>query len=161
MMMDFICRNYGYQLCNSRKNQICVKGVMVLRAASGQTETVFEVVDVTLNSSSDFISIVPFFRSAKCTGIDEELAELNPIRYRSYYYDAETSLYYVESRYYDSEAGRFISADAVGNVISDYTNLNLYVYYGNDQVNYYDPTGLGFGNELVSAASIANNLNVN
>lgn len=72
---------------------------------------------------------------------DKELAQLNPIRYRSYYCDVETGLYYVESRYYDSEVGRFISADSVGNVISDYTNLNLYVYCGNDPVNYYDPSG--------------------
>jgi RHS repeat-associated protein len=36
----------------------------------------------------------------------------NPIRYRGYYYDVETELYYLQSRYYDPEVGRFISADA-------------------------------------------------
>ena len=39
------------------------------------------------------------------------LAEANPFRYRSYYYDAEIGLYYVSSRYYDPEIGRFINAD--------------------------------------------------
>ena len=38
---------------------------------------------------------------------------INPIRYRGYYYDNETSLYYITSRYYDPEIGRFISPDSV------------------------------------------------
>jgi RHS repeat-associated protein len=38
---------------------------------------------------------------------------LNPIRYRGYYYDSETGLYYLQSRYYDPELGRFINADDV------------------------------------------------
>ena len=37
----------------------------------------------------------------------------NPIRYRGYYYDAETGLYYLKSRYYSPEIGRFINADTV------------------------------------------------
>ncbi|MFQ8576167.1 MAG: RHS repeat domain-containing protein [Acutalibacteraceae bacterium] len=40
------------------------------------------------------------------------LAQTNPLRYRSYYYDSETGFYYVSSRYYDPEIGRFINADA-------------------------------------------------
>jgi len=43
---------------------------------------------------------------------DTTLANLNPIRYRGYYYDAETGLYYVSSRYYDPEIGRWINADS-------------------------------------------------
>ena len=39
------------------------------------------------------------------------MAEINPLRYRGYYYDAETGLYYLQSRYYNPEIGRFISAD--------------------------------------------------
>ena len=41
------------------------------------------------------------------------LAQTNPLRYRSYYYDSETGLYYVSSRYYDPEIGRWINADNV------------------------------------------------
>ena len=44
---------------------------------------------------------------------DFGLGELNPIRYRSYYYDTETGLYYLQSRYYDPEVGRFISMDDI------------------------------------------------
>ncbi|NCA93433.1 RHS repeat-associated core domain-containing protein [bacterium] len=59
----------------------------------------------------------------------------NPIRYRGYYYDSETSLYYLQSRYYDPETGRFISPDQI------IDNGNLYAYCGNDPVNYTDHTG--------------------
>ena len=45
-----------------------------------------------------------------------ELAELNPIRYRGYYFDAETGLYYLKSRYYDAGVGRFISPDKIENL---------------------------------------------
>jgi RHS repeat-associated protein len=36
------------------------------------------------------------------------IAALNPIRYRGYYYDTHTGLYYLQSRYYNPEWGRFI-----------------------------------------------------
>lgn len=36
---------------------------------------------------------------------------LNPIRYRSYYFDIETGLYWLTTRFYDPETGRFISQD--------------------------------------------------
>jgi len=39
--------------------------------------------------------------------------QYNPFTYRGYYYDAETGLYYVSSRYYDPEVGRFINADEI------------------------------------------------
>ena len=35
----------------------------------------------------------------------------NPFRYRGYYYDVETELYYLQSRYYDPEVCRLINAD--------------------------------------------------
>ena len=41
------------------------------------------------------------------------MAEVNPIRYRGYYLDAETGLYYLQSRYYDAEVGRFLNADII------------------------------------------------
>lgn len=72
---------------------------------------------------------------------DENIANINPFRYRSYYYDNETGLYYVESRYYDPEIGRFVNADKIEGTIWDYTNMNMYAYCCNDPVNYYDPSG--------------------
>ncbi len=73
---------------------------------------------------------------------DEVLGNLNPFRYRSYYYDTETGLYYLQTRYYDPETGRFISQDSVEYADPESINgLNLYAYCGNNPVMYVDPTG--------------------
>ena len=67
---------------------------------------------------------------------------LNPFRYRGYYYDTETDLYYLQTRYYDPEVGRFISQDDVSYLAPDNINgLNLYAYCGNNPVMATDPTG--------------------
>mgnify|MGYP001086981244 CR=1 FL=1 len=70
------------------------------------------------------------------------IGELNPFRYRSYYYDTETELYYLQTRYYDPELGRFISQDSIEYAAPETINgLNLYAYCGNNPVMYVDPTG--------------------
>ncbi len=67
---------------------------------------------------------------------------LNPFRYRSYYYDTETELYYLQTRYYDPELGRFISQDSIEYAAPETINgLNLYAYCANNPVMYVDPTG--------------------
>jgi len=75
----------------------------------------------------------------------EEIGEMNPFRYRGYYYDVETGLYYLNTRYYDPEVGRFINMDRID--ILDITRnmingLNLYAYCGNNPVMFSDPTGM-------------------
>ncbi len=70
------------------------------------------------------------------------IAELNPFRYRSYYYDTETNLYYLNTRYYDPEVGRFISQDDVSYLDPEHINgLNLFAYCGNNPVMNVDPSG--------------------
>ena len=70
------------------------------------------------------------------------LGNENPFRYKGYYYDVETSLYYLTTRYYDPEIGRFISPDSVDYLDPQSINgLNLYAYCMNDPVNYADPSG--------------------
>ena len=72
----------------------------------------------------------------------EILGELNPIRYRSYYHDKETGLYYLKTRYYDPETCRFISMDDISYLDPNKVNgLNLYCYCGNDPINRFDATG--------------------
>ena len=67
---------------------------------------------------------------------------LNPFRYRGYYYDTETELYYLQTRYYDPELGRFISQDSLEYADPETINgLNLYAYCGNNPVMNVDPTG--------------------
>jgi RHS repeat-associated protein len=75
-------------------------------------------------------------------GENSNLASLNPIRYRGYYYDTETKLYYLNARYYSPEWRRFISPDAAGYIDPETPNgLNLYAYCYNDPVNFADPSG--------------------
>ena len=64
---------------------------------------------------------------------------LNPFRYRGYYYDTETSLYYLNSRYYDPDTGRFINAD--GQLNEGVLGYNMFAYCENNPVMRDDPTG--------------------
>ena len=67
---------------------------------------------------------------------------LNPFRYRGYYYDTETSLYYLQTRYYDPEVGRFINADAFASTdISGVLSTNMFAYCENRPTIGSDPTG--------------------
>ena len=71
------------------------------------------------------------------------IGQINPIRYRGYYYDTETGFYYLQSRYYDPTIKRFISADDVSylGANGDFVSLNLYAYCGNNPVMGSDPLG--------------------
>ena len=70
------------------------------------------------------------------------IAKVNPIRYRGYYYDVDTGLYYLNARYYNPEWRRFISPDDTSYLDPETPNgLNLYCYCNNDPVNYADPSG--------------------
>ena len=70
------------------------------------------------------------------------VANANPIRYRGYYYDDDTGLYYCNARYYSPMWRRFISPDNTSYLDPESVNgLNLYCYCGNDPVNYCDPSG--------------------
>ena len=74
--------------------------------------------------------------------VGSEILNINPFRYRGYYYDAETGLYYLNSRYYDPEIGRFISPDSLAYLEPETCNgLNLYAYCRNNPVMYTDPYG--------------------
>ena len=80
----------------------------------------------------------PWGKVLTCTGT---IAEINPIRYRSYYYDTETGYYYLQSRYYDPNVGRFISADSYVSTGQGILGHNMYAYCQNNPVMYYDDTG--------------------
>ena len=72
----------------------------------------------------------------------QALGKTNPFRYRSYYFDTETELYYLKSRYYDPEVGRFITIDDISYLDPESINgLNLYAYCGNNPVMFIDETG--------------------
>ena len=73
----------------------------------------------------------------------DTLGKLNPFRYRGYVYDTETGLYYVSSRYYNPEFGRFINADDIDYLGADGSSLNynLFAYCLNNPVNRFDVNG--------------------
>lgn len=69
------------------------------------------------------------------------LKEIDPFRYRSYYYDTETGLYFLKTRFYDPEVGRFITIDDISLAPDTINGLNLYAYCGNNPVMRVDPNG--------------------
>ena len=69
------------------------------------------------------------------------IAILNPFRYRGYYYDTESGLYYLNSRYYDPTTGRFINADGLIGANDDLMGYNLFAYCSNNPVNRADLNG--------------------
>ena len=83
------------------------------------------------------------------------LGAVNPIRYRGYYYDTETGLYYVSSRYYDPEIGRFINADGYVSTGQDILGYNMFAYCGNNPINRKDPTGQFGITALIVTAVVA------
>ena len=71
----------------------------------------------------------------------DSLGTLNPLRYRSYVYDIETGLYYLQSRYYDPELGRFINTDAYTATGQGLLGNNMFAYCLNNPVNFVDSEG--------------------
>ena len=73
------------------------------------------------------------------------LAQINPLRYRGYYYDQETGLYYLQTRYYDPKVRRFLNADDASVLTKDpeqLTEKNLYAYCDDNPVMYRDDAGM-------------------
>ena len=70
-----------------------------------------------------------------------DLAEINPLRYRGYYYDSETGFYYLQSRYYDPENHRFINADSYLSTGRGTVAQNMYAYADNSPVMNTDSCG--------------------
>ena len=76
------------------------------------------------------------------------IGNINPIRYRGYYYDVETELYYLQSRYYDPETCRFINADEAEFIVqSDVFTDESFVYCKNNPICFIDKSG-GFAISL-------------
>ncbi len=68
--------------------------------------------------------------------------EINPFRYRGYYYDTESRLYYLITRYYDPRLGVFLTRDSTEYLEPDQIGgVDLYAYCNNNPVMYSDPTG--------------------
>ena len=88
---------------------------------------------------------------------DIDIANINPFRYRSYYFDKEIEMYYLQSRYYDPQIGRWVSSDHA--TILTYAALppcyGLFTYCCNNPINYIDLAGyLAFSVAVIISAAV-------
>ena len=86
---------------------------------------------------------------------NDNIGDINPFRYRGYYFDQDINFYYLNSRYYDSQTKRFINADDMCHLGegSNLSTFNLYVYCYNSPIIFIDPTGTsGLAGALFSGA---------
>ena len=82
--------------------------------------------------------------SCEDTSENDIVSFINPYTYRGYYYDSDTQLYYLSSRYYNPELCRFISADDSDTLFytpDDVTDKNLFAYCDNNPVVRADSDG--------------------
>ena len=118
--------------------------------------TSFETYYYVLNLQGDVVKLIhyiPGFEYESVATYDYDawgnilsssgrLAEINPLRYRGYYYDSETGFYYLRSRYYDPENHRFINADTYASTDSgDAISCNMFAYCQNNPVMLGDEDG--------------------
>ena len=80
-------------------------------------KAVQENVAVLLDNNGSVVVKCKYDARGKCvvdaSTTNTTLANLNPFRYRSYYYDTEMNLYFLKTRYYDPEIGRFMTIDDI------------------------------------------------
>ena len=118
--------------------------VVRLISASGATEAMY-----TYDAWGKPLSVTD--ASGNTISDASHIANVNPIRYRGYYYDVETGFYYLQSRYYAPEVGRFINAepnadDGEFDDGSEILGYNVYAYCFNNPVNSFDPDGEAVAN---------------
>ena len=69
------------------------------------------------------------------------MAEINPLQYRGYYFDADTEFYYLQSRYYDPEICRFVNYDRYASTGNGFIGQNMFSYCNNNSITYIDRAG--------------------
>ena len=132
---DDLNKIYGFNYISSTENKMyfyeydITNNVIGIIDSNGN-----KVVEYEYNPWGNLISMIDTSNN--------NIGSINPIRYKGYYYDIESNLYYLKSRYYSPELCRFITPDSVDYLNQDFiVGINLYAYCGNDPVNYFDPSG--------------------
>ena len=103
--------------------------------------------DVTDILNSSGTAVVSYIYDAwgnirSTTGtLSATLGKYNPLRYRGYVYDTETKFYYLQSRYYNPDVGRFLNADVFASTGQGILGNNMFAYCGNNPIVRKDPSG--------------------
>ena len=108
----------------------------------------FGVIRYLYNTSGEVVTTYTYDAWGTVLSVTGTLAEtvgtVNPVRYKSYYLDSETSWYYLQSRYYDPVVGRFLNADEVlliNQTENSIKGTNAFGYCYNDPIRMYDISG--------------------
>ncbi|MBR4657274.1 MAG: RHS repeat-associated core domain-containing protein, partial [Oscillospiraceae bacterium] len=94
-----------------------------------------------VNTSGVAVASYTYDPYGNILNLSGNLAKINPLRYRGYYYDSETGFYYLQSRYYDPAITRFISSDTYTSTGQGFLGYNMFAYCENRPTIGYDPDG--------------------
>ena len=94
-----------------------------------------------LDASGNAVASYAYDPYGKILSAEGTMAETNPLRYRGYYYDTETGLYYLQSRYYDPATCRFINADGYASTGQGITGYNMFSYCNDNPISLCDSDG--------------------
>ena len=85
------------------------------------------------------------------------MGNINPLRYRGFYFDSETGFYYLQNRYYDPQSARFINADeGIACVGGPILGNNLFAYCLNNPISLFDADGAwpSWGKKVLAAVAV-------
>ena len=138
VILDFVYDNSGHPYALIYNNGTTTQTYYYITNLQGD---VLYLLDSDKQGVASY-SYDPYGKVLTATG---DMANINPLRYRGYYYDAETGFYYLQSRYYDPAACRFINADSLTSTGQDLVGYNMYSYCGNSPIARYDCSGHSWG----------------
>lgn len=136
-MLDFIYDESGHPF--------------LMRRYYNEAQTSYNTYHYVLNAQGDVIklmhgastTVAEYSYDAWGNILDSsgDLADVNPLRYRGYYFDTETGFYYLQSRYYDPIVKRFLNADSYASTGQGFLGYNMFAYCGNNPAIFIDKTG--------------------
>ena len=132
----------GHKVATDYDNLDRVATYKVWNSATGQYEVKFRY---GYDASGNLVVSYTYDTWGKLISTTGSLASTigvkNPYRYRGYRYDTETGLYYLQSRYYNPDWGRFVNADGITGVEGELLTHNMFSYCVNNPVNMEDSSG--------------------
>ena len=106
-----------------------------------------------LNASGTSVAEYSYNAWGKVLSATGTMAAINPIRYRGYYFDSDSGLYYLKSRYYDPNLQRFINSDTIPSTGQKFIGANMFAYCLNNPVGLYDVDG-NFPIAILASAAV-------